>query len=272
MSTDLNILCNEALALWIDIAGVETGAHFRGDLKSWKLRAETEAVAKSRALDPSGLTTLMMLLALFHTYMTERVFTAHDLLVKSAETEAALLPLRKLRGLFHSNVMEWAVEDFQHELRLAALALGARDMAEFNAMLDDPIALGTVRRDALRSAETLHAWQFSQGAPDMGNGAGLGLNTEVFLFGNVAAFVGALRAQGTPGITMAAIRGKRADAFFSIGIRDGGTITVLTDQVPEPYPGAWARSRNPARGIRASGSTSGWPSASGPRSRPCPRS
>lgn len=245
--SDLNTLCNDALALWLDVAKVETGPAFRGNLKAWKLRAETEAVAKSRALDPSGLTTLMMLLGLFHTYMAERVFTAYDLLVKPAETEAALGPLRKLRSIFHNNVMERAVADFQAELRKAAIALGARDMAEFNAMLDDPLALGAVRRDALRSAETLHAWQFSQGEPEASTGGSLGLNTEVFLFGSMAAFVGALRAQGTPGITLAAIRGETADTFFAIGIRDGETITVLTDQVPEPYPGARCRSRNPDR-------------------------
>ena len=45
---DLNTLCNDALALWLDIAKVETGPAFRGNLKAWKLRAETESAGTRR--------------------------------------------------------------------------------------------------------------------------------------------------------------------------------------------------------------------------------
>lgn len=162
----VNDLVNEALEAWIALTGVQTGPGFCGSLRELDLRVLTEEVAESRAYDPSGVTTCMLLRTLVERRARAQVFSALDLLDDLAGVATILAPLRTLRDLLTRPEVLAIVEAFRAEIRDAAVSYGVRDLAPVEALLATPEELGLVRRDALRSIVTLHAHQFAQGDAD----------------------------------------------------------------------------------------------------------
>jgi hypothetical protein len=240
----VNSLLNEALDAWIALTGVQTGPDFRGNLRDLDLRSATREVAESREYDPSGITTCMLLRALAERRAREQVFTALDLLDDQAGVAAILAPLRTLRDLLTRPEVLAIVETFRAQIRDAAVSYGVADLSAVETLLAAPDELGLVRRDAMRSIVTLYVHQFAHGDAAA---VPLRLNPDIYQFWSVASLLWALRGQSEPGITMALIRDSANPlrSFFVFGVRNGGTITLLTDRAKDPHPGYANMSRRP---------------------------
>lgn len=246
--SSVNDLVNQALDMWLALTGVQTGPNFNGSLRELDLRSATREVAESREYDPSGITTCMLLRTLVERRARAHVFSALEILDDPAGVAAILAPLRTLRDLLTRPEVLAIVEAFRAQIRDAAVSYGVRDLALVETLLATPDELGLVRRDALRSIVTLNAHQFAQGDADA---VTLRLNPEIFQFWNVASFLWALRGQSEPGITMAMIRDPSDpfQSFFTFGVRNGGTITLLTDRAKDPHPLYAKMSRRPDRNL-----------------------
>ncbi len=243
----INELVNDAIMLWVEVTGVNLGKNSYGS-SEYNTRLYTEELNASRTLDMTGLTSFMMLRGLTEWYLKEIAFTAYELILEPAESEKKLATMRALRNILEDPQVLELVEDFQTQILDAALYYRKppEQVKALSDFLETKYGLAFVRRDALRSMERLEAHQFVQGNADTES---LKFNPDIYEFWNINSLLRAVRAQRMPGITLALIRDPEQALFsyFVFAIRNGDTITVLTDRSKEAHPASKRMSRRPDR-------------------------
>jgi len=247
---NINELVNEALRCWADLTGA---AKIMGDtcpILKWDLRQHLEGLNESREMDPTGLTTFMMLRGLADEIFQETKFTAQQLITAADQVETSLRPLRALRDLVEAPQVVALIEEFVECLRQASLDHGMEKnhREKLEELFASRYALGFLRRDALLSMQKLEHHQFVQGAPDT---VPLKKNEIVYEFLNANSAVEAALAQRISGISLALVRDPEVDlaSYFVFLVRNGETITLLTDREEGPHPAYNRMSRRPDRNL-----------------------
>lgn len=255
MSDDLNDILNEAIPRWAELTGTQLGTTSftftigsDSEFQSFDLQKYIEDLNESRSIDMSGTTAILLLRGLFEAYTKEKSFTIHTLLYKPAKVEATIGRLREFHALISGPACEEAVTHFKETLRAAAVHYGY-DLGKLKKHLADERALGQLRLAASRSLGTLTTHQFAQGCRDP---KALQYNQQIFEFSSINSFLHALRHQMVSGITLALIRDTRDElgsykAYFVLGLRNGETITVLTDFTEGAHPKYHNVTRRPDR-------------------------
>jgi len=257
-AAQVNDLVNEALGRWIALTGVvfDKSGNVKSHAKncpweSYRLRSLTEGLNESRDLDPTGLTTFMMLRGMVESYLRDITYSAEVLILNAASVETQLVPMRAVRDVLeHPDVLA-LIEGFQDQLRKAALHYGVpqgKPMEALETLLGNKFDLATVRRDALLSSRRLQAHQFSQGKPDAQPPK---YSESVYEFWNVNSLLAAMRTQKFGGISVVLIRdpAEALNSYFVFAIRNGTTFTILTDQLKGPHPAYERMSRRPDRNL-----------------------
>ena len=244
MSAALNQVLNEAIPRWAKLTGTKLGTNSfsftigsNSEFQSFDLQKYVEDLNEARTLDMSGTTAILLLRGLFEAYVEEKSFKVHTLLYAADKVEKTLSTLRSFHTLITRACCEEAVSDFRETLRAVATHYGY-DLGKLKKHLADERALGELRLSASRSLGRLATHQFTQGARDP---KPLQYNRQIFEFSSINSFVHALRRQLVSGITLALIRDTRDDlgvykAYFVLGMRNGETITILTDFEEGAHP------------------------------------
>lgn len=251
IAPELTTILNEAIPKWVKLTGTKLGTNqysFRvgsdSEFQEYDLKKYVDALNQSRSLDMSGTTSILLLRGLFEAYVKERSFSAHTLLYEAEGAEKLLARLRTFHELIDQQPCRDAVEEFRVALREAAVHYGY-DVGKLKEKLANERALGNLRLSASSSLDELAVHQFSQGARDP---APLQYNRQIFEFSSINSFIHALRRQAISGITLALIR--HADvyqSFFVLGLRNGDTVTVLTDFQEGEHPEYHNVTRRPDR-------------------------
>lgn len=253
----INELVNEALRRWVALTGLvmdDDGLNVKScagncPWQSWTVRQHTEELNKSRELDPTGLTTFMLLRGLTESYLQQIQYDAHTLILDPSSIETQLVPMRALRDVLEAPDVVELIAGFQKQLYDAGAHYGVRagdPTKKLGELLEDKYSLAHIRRDALLSLSRLEAHQFTQGDKDPNP---LKYNPQVFEFWNVNSLLAGMRAQKVPGISLCLIRDpvEALHSYFVFAIRNGGTLTVLTDRTKGAHPAYKRMSRRPDR-------------------------
>lgn len=247
----INDLVNEAIQGWARLIGLDENGEITGDnpWQAYHLHEHTEGLNESRRLDPTGLTTFMMLRGLVERYLKDVTFDAYSLILDPKSIGARLKPMKELKDILEAPQVVALIEGFQEQVRGAALQYGVRSsetLEGLDNLLKDRFDLAYIRRDALLSMYRLEAHQFTQGVKDPNP---LKFNPQVFEFWNVNSLLAAMRGQKMAGITMCLIRDpeEALNSYFVFAIRNGGTMTILTDREKTPHPAFNRMSRRPDR-------------------------
>jgi hypothetical protein len=255
MSDDLNEILNEALPRWAKLTGTKLGTSsytfHLGSSSAFQDRDLEKYLAdlnRARTIDVSGTTAILLLRGLFEAYVRERTFGAHALLFEPEKIEPILSELREFHTLITRPPCEEVALEFKKTVRAAAVHYGY-DLRGLQKHLPDERALGELRLAAARSCEELAVHQFVQGRPDL---SPLQYNREIFEFTNINSFVHALHKQWISGITLALIRDMNdargaSKAFFVLGLRNGESLTILTDYQEGEHPEYHNMTRRPER-------------------------
>lgn len=255
MSDELNKILNKAIPRWAKMTGTKLGTSSftftigsNSEFQSYDLKKYIDDLNESRSLDMSGTTAILLLRGLFEAYASEKSFTIHTLLYKPKEVDAVVKKLRDFHELIAQPACEEAVATFKETLRAAAAHYGY-DLGKLKKLLANERSLGQLRLAARRSLDKLATHQFAQGPRDPNP---LQYNREIFEFTSVNSFLHALRRQMVSGITLALIRASDKDgdvykAYFVLGLRNGETITVLTDFSEGAHPEYHNMTRRPDR-------------------------
>jgi hypothetical protein len=246
-ATEINELVNSALRKWGRLMGIDTAAR-RKTLGDWRVKDQLKDLNQSRDLDPSGLTTFMLLRGLLDTYIKETSISTYDLLTDPTGCEAMLKPIRAVRDVLESESVVELIKEFQDRLLDLARTyeMNGSRLKDLKALLQDKEALAWIRRDGLLSMERLEAHQFTQGEP---GSAPLRVNHHVYEMWNVNSLLAALSSQAIDGVSVVLIRDP-VDAYrsyFVFAIRNGQTITILTDRDEGPHPAFECMTRRPDR-------------------------
>ena len=251
MSDELNKILNEAIPRWAKLTGTKLGTKSfsftigsDSEFQSYDLKKYIDDLNESRSLDMAGTTAILLLRGLFEAYVEEKSFTVHKLLYAAAEVEKVVCKLRGFHELIAQAPCAEAVTEFKETLRAAAVHYGY-DLGKLAKHLADERALGQLRLAARRSLDKLATHQFAQGPRDPNP---LQYNREIFEFTSVNSFIHALRRQLVSGITLALIRDSDVyRAYFVLGMRNGETITLLTDFQEGAHPEYHNMTRRPDR-------------------------
>lgn len=249
----LNDLVNDAILRWMDLIGIDFEGNIKGSSpwSSYHLRDLTEDLSASRELDPTGLTTFMMLRGILEHFLKDITFTAFDLILEPRAISAKLAPMKALRTVLEDPQVVDLIANFQDKVRTAALQYGVRPgeaTDKLEELLADKYQLAMVRRDAMLSMANLEPHQFTQGPKEPNP---LKYNPTIFEFWNVNSILASMRSQRVAGISLCLIRDP-VDAMFSyfvFAIRNGSTLTILTDRDKEPHPAFSRMTRRPDRSL-----------------------
>jgi len=248
---ELSTILNEAIPRWAKLTGTKLGTNsytFRigsdSKFQDYDLKRYIDDLNEARETDLSGMTAILFLRGLFEEYAKELSFTAHTLLYAPAKVEATLRKLREFRELIDRKPCRDAAEAFRAKTRAAALHY-KYDVTKLKKYLEDEWLLGELRLAASRSIKRLNTHQFTQGAPDP---LPLQYNRQIFEFTNINSFLAALQRQWVSGITLALIRSEDVyQAYFVLGLRNGETLTILTDFEEGAHPEYHRMTRRPER-------------------------
>ena len=254
-SQSLNEILNEAIPRWAKLTGTKLGTNkytftigSDSEFQSYDLKKYIDDLNESRSIDMSGTTAILLLRGLFEAYVEEKSVKLHTLLYAPDSVESSIAKLREFHELISQPVCEEAAATFKETLREAAVHYGY-DLSKLKEQLADERALGQLRLAASRSLDKLATHQFAQGDRDP---KPLQYNREIFEFSSINSFISALRQQLISGITLALIRSSNDDgdvykAYFVLGLRNGETITVLTDFEEGAHPEYHNVTRRPDR-------------------------
>lgn len=245
MSKEQNII-EEILGLWCSITGMDfnSNEYTFSYGKEFNLSAAREDLKSSLSLDESGLTTLLLLEYFVGEFFQSKKYTLQELLEQNDSIQSTMTSCKKLRTLMDSPEIKLASEDFKSKMKTVLEKLAASQEV-FDA-LDDSGTMGYLRRDALKSINTLSIHQFTQGDT---TSTYLQPSKDIFLFWNMAAAVRlGLRMQD--GVFLGLIRDQFDYAsFFVLVAKNGGTLTVFTDAERDAHPLQKNLSRRPERDL-----------------------
>jgi hypothetical protein len=254
----VNDLVNEALTRWLKLTKLVFDEEGRVESKanncpwkSYELGGLTESLNESRDLDPTGLTTFMMLRGMAESYFREIKYDAETLILKPDSIESDLVPMRAVRDVLENPDVVQLIGDFQKMIRNAALHYGVQPgkaMDALEELLADKYSLAIVRRDALLSSRRLEVHQFSHGRADL---LPPKYSPHVYEFWNVNSLLQAMRAQKFGGISIVLIRDpeEALNSYFIFALKNGFTFSILTDMEKGPHPAYKRMSRRPDRNM-----------------------
>lgn len=252
MSESINDRVNEALRLWAKIAGIPDAKADGpgGEIRDYEIANHANELNESRRLDPTGVTTFMMLAGLLDEHLKRAKFTYEAVLLRPAEVEAALGPARVLREVLADPEVRAVVDEFKRTMEDAVAFYDAQGDKRKAALelIESPYGMAFLRRDALASFDRLDAHQFSFGEP---SGKPFKYNRQVYEFWNINSLVLAMRDSALPHVSLVLIRDPEVElaSYFVLAIANGESLTVLTDREEGPHPAYNRMSRRPDRNL-----------------------
>lgn len=235
----------KALRLWTELTGVDPEAKSL-KLGLWGIQRLNDELKESLVLDTTYLTTLMLLDNFATDYLNQRSFTVNQMISDYDNVLTYLEKSKELYSILQSEELVEKKEDFKNWIVDAVNHYKVQNQ-EVIEMAQSYEELGFLRRDALRSMEQLEVHQFYQGAEDSSETPKY--VTEVHEFWNINSLIRAMQSDNTlSGISLNLIRDPlNTSSYFAFGIKNGETLSILTDKPKYGNPLAKYRSRRPGR-------------------------
>jgi hypothetical protein len=245
MTTGFNAIPN-AFDIWMEITGSDPNARAYQTYRDLSLRSANDEIKEALALDSTNITVAFILDYYVRIYLKARTFTVQSILDDHTVLMSYLERCKQLYDILESEEIMEAKLAFQDVVRQSLEHYKITNQAVFD-MVDNIHELGLLRRDALKSMEKLWVHQFTQGDSD--GTRPIYYNT-VYEYWNINSLIRDMSRTKMGGILLALIRDpQKTSSFFVFAFRNGGTITILTDQDKEPHPMAKYMSRRPDRSL-----------------------
>lgn len=233
-----------AMDAWAVVAGLDPNAA-SVEVQNWRMKSTVDDLNMCQEEDPTGLTTAMLLYAIYDSWSTHSTLSVKELLTKDDDTIQMIEQFRTLAWTLSNKQIREAVDDFKDTIFRALVHYKApKETIEW---AKDEANLGLIRRDVLRSMKTLRPHQFLQGEAVTEDPP---YNEWVIQFPNINSAVDSI-ASGPPGIFTVMIWDTDNEVFnhFVFVIWNGGTLTVLTDQEMWKHPEQKNMTRCPGRSL-----------------------
>lgn len=223
----------EILDLWIELTGVSPDQTSFSNWDSIEVHMVNERLKESLELDPSGLTTVLLLGYYVEWYLDEKKFRVNEVLADYESFLDYLARCERIYSLLRGSEVTAMREAFQAKMREAVAHYGA-DRADVLEMINDPHEMAFLRRDALRSIQTLRFDQFTDGAPADDQPQYF---QHIYEFWDVQNMLRAVASSPVSGVSLCLMREPDSyDCFFSFTFRNGQRIGMLSDKPQYAHP------------------------------------
>lgn len=232
---------NKALQLWIDITEIDPSTDKWNSLSS-----VNDELKYAQELDVTGVTVQMMLSCYVENYLENRTFNPNEMIANPQRIKTYLDKCVELKQILSSANTTIVINKFKQRVRDALSQYGGLTKEVEDVIESDDFAF--IRRDALRAMNELSVHQFLQGKCDKETPK---YNEYVYEFWNVNSLINCVASQNYSGVSLVMIKDEHITfAYFGFVIRNGGTITFITDRPTYPHPLAKYMSRSRGRARR----------------------
>lgn len=244
--SEIHSLLTRGVELYEQLVGVTrdktTGTFTMGE---WEARRTLEDLDESLALDPTGVTSVLLLRHFTETSVASRSFNWLELL-RNPELASQLDLPRSILTVVESPLISDAEVEFRDQLTRALRHYDAVDRKDVQELLNDAAELAFLRRDALRSISRLRVDQFLDGAGEY-EGTKPTYAKIVHQWWNVNSLLDQMTRLPS-GVSLNLIREPDGySSFFAFAIRNGARLFTLSDIEPEAHPLQNQMSRRPDR-------------------------
>lgn len=236
----------EALELWVSLTGIDPNST-KLRLGDWEIQSLNNELRESLRLDTTNLSTLMLLDTFSKDYMKNRTFSVQEMLEDYDSVKDYLEKSKELQRILSDKELEEKKESFKKWL-VEALEHYHIENSKVYTMATSYEELGFLRRDALRSIKNLEVHQFSQGS---GSEESPKYVKQVHEFWNINSLIRTMSKEETlSGISLNLIRDPLGtSSYFAFGVKNGETLTILTDKPSYAHPLQKYMTRRPGRGL-----------------------
>jgi hypothetical protein len=234
----------KAIELWRDLTKVSS-SDMR--LSKWHLSQTFQELDESIHLDPTEITTNLLLTSFLNGYLKNSSVSLYDLLMESPSVSSDLKKTRDILAIIQNPEIIEVRDHFIGTLKKAMDTYGATDRADVSELLNTYDRVAVLRRDALRSITKLKFNQFISGAHDPET-IRPSYTRMVNRWKNVNSLIAALPHMPS-GVSLNLISPPNDPmrSFFCFGIRNGGNIFILSDAPEDAHPLKRYMTRRPDR-------------------------
>jgi hypothetical protein len=232
----------EALDAWITLTGVnpESKMFTIGHNGSWDIQKINEELNQALELDETGIICLILLDYFANEHLRSQKFQ------NVAQMQKYAKDFEHLHSVLHSDALKLQQKKFR-QTTLAVLNHYGLKNNEIQKIVLDDYRIAFLYRDALKSMKSLEAHQFLHGDPETTSPK---FNKKVYGFWNINSMLDAVCSHLESGISVCLIQEpEMAYSYFVFAIRNGGTLTVLTDRGNYSHPMQKTMMAQRARGL-----------------------
>lgn len=199
-------------------------------------------VEQAFELDPEGLTALLILDNFRDDFFSNCGISIKDIL-DNPHFQPFIDDCRSLTAMLSEEETVKALADFIGNVSSAIGHMNI-DRKDVSNMVNDRYEMAVLRRDSLRSMDTLVLHQFFQGDIRLDH---LAFLPDIHLFWNMNSLI-RCAWQSADGVSINLIKDPLAtSSYFAFVAKNGGNLTVLTDKPKEAHPLSKYMSRRPEK-------------------------
>ncbi len=240
---------NRAMTLWFELTKMDPNATSWRGFEQIRLHGVNEELKASMEYDPSMITTYLLLDACSTDYFKQAKVSVADFNDDPDTVFDYMDKVREFQKLIRDPEI---VEEANAFIEATRNALTKYDVPaeKIEAFFENKHDLAFIRRDALKSINRLRVDQFMEGELDPAGTVPI-YNREVFGYWNVNSLINHLCSMPS-GMSLNLIRDPdELHSYFTISVRNGGNLMVLTDIQEYAHPLGRYMSRRPDRTFEA---------------------
>ncbi|MFF2532488.1 hypothetical protein ACFVS2_26835 [Brevibacillus sp. NPDC058079] len=234
----------KALELWIEVTGISPN-ETKFKLRDLDIHQANEVLKKSLEYDKTYVTTLILLGRYLDEFAEERLLPLKAILKDYDTFSKWLTKIHELRSILNMNEALETKQSFKQSLKNAIVHYKV-DESVIESIIEDENNLSELRFSAFRAINKLEICQFSHGSPSKNNPK---IYDRVYMFKDINTLLQWMMSVDS-GIVLALIQdsSQLSSSYFVFAIRNGGTLSIVTDREKTSHPLREELSRTRARG------------------------
>lgn len=239
-----NMDMQKAFELWVEITGVNPGDS-RIRLRDMDIHRANKVLEKSIKYDLTYMTTLMLMNMYLDDFLGDRQVTLKEITENFDVFSEWLSKINDFRSMINTEEVKEIKKDFQETMKQALLHYGV-DVSVYESVVKAEGNLAEIRYSAFNAINELEVVQFSHGTPSQRKPR---IYKDVYIFKDVNTLLKWMMSVDS-GIVLAMIQDVKdlSNSYFIFAVRNGGTLSLITDREKLSHPLRAERSRNRARG------------------------
>ncbi|MEC0342003.1 hypothetical protein [Bacillus sonorensis] len=240
----INIDMKKTFDLWIEITGVNP-SQTTIRLRDMDIQRANRILEKSLKYDSTYMTTLMLMTTYLEEFMETRTLSLKEITDNYSTFTDWLFKVSELINILNSEYVMSAKQEFKNLLKEALSHYGIEESV-YDSMVANESYLSELRYSSFNAIQDLEVVQFAQGSPIANKPR---IYKDVFIFKDINTLLRWMMSVDS-GIVVAMIQDTKdlSNSYFVFAVRNGGTLSILTDREKLSHPLQMETSRSRMRG------------------------